>query len=414
MNGLERILATFRGSPADALPLTPITMMFAGDQCGVPYGQYAANHRKLVECQLRTAEKFDFDYVSCISDPAREAADCGAVVHYFDNQPPAVDETKSLLADKGVLSRLETPDPLSGGRMLDRVQAAALFRQRIGGERLIEGWIEGPCAEAADLRGINRLMTDFYDDPTFVHDLFDFVLVLGLEFARAQADAGVDLIGMGDAAASLVGPQIYEEFVRPYEQKMVDGLRAMGTKVRLHICGNIRRILPGVGSLGCELVDIDSMVPLGQARQEIGPKATLAGNIDPVKTLRNGHARLDHGGAGRVSSAGRARATSSPPVAKCLATRPRPTSGRWRPTPVHTVPKSRSTEFTPFQRRPAMAVQSRPPAAKGTVPRSRLCALSPRILPAVLVERHGSGRGGIVGVRHSVDGNLYGMVQQVQ
>ena len=288
MNGHDRILATFNGLPVDSLPLMPITMMFAADQIGVPYGQYAADYRKLVEGQLRTAEKFDFDYVSCISDPAREAADCGATIQYFDNQPPAVDETKSLLADKTVLGRLEAPDPLAGGRMHDRIQAAALFRHRVGGDKLIEGWIEGPCAEAADLRGINRLMTDFYDDPAFVRDLFDFVLALELEFARAQVDAGVDLIGVGDAAASLVGPQIYEEFVRPYQQKMSDALHAMGTRVRLHICGNIRRILPGVGSLGCEMVDIDSMVPLMQARQEMGPAVVLAGNIDPVKTLRNG------------------------------------------------------------------------------------------------------------------------------
>jgi MtaA/CmuA family methyltransferase len=262
-------------------------MMFAADQIGAPYGKYAADHRVMVEGQIRTAEKFDFDYVSSISDPAREAADCGAVIHYFDNQPPAIDETNALLTDKTVLARLEVPDPLGGGRMHDRVQAAALFRQRVGGEKLIEGWIEGPCAQAADLRGINRLMTDFFDDPAFVRDLFDFVLAMELEFARAQVDAGVDLIGLGDAAASLVGPQIYEEFVRPCEQRMVDGLHAMGTKVRLHICGNIRRILAGVGSLGCEIVDVDSMVPLEQARREMGPEAMLLGNVDPVKSLRN-------------------------------------------------------------------------------------------------------------------------------
>jgi len=288
MTGHDRILATFSGSPVDSLPLMPITMMFAADQIGVPYGQYAADYRKLVEAQLYTAEKFDFDHVSCISDPAREAADCGAAIHYFDNQPPAVDETKSLLADKSVLSGLESPDPLAGGRMYDRVQAAALFRHQVGGQRLIEGWIEGPCAEAADLRGINRLMTDFFDDPAFVRDLFGFTLALGLEFARAQVDAGAELIGVGDAAASLVGPKIYEEFVLPFEHKLIAGLHAMGAKVRLHICGNIRRILPGVGSLACEMADIDSMVPLEQARREMGPGQVLAGNIDPVKTLRNG------------------------------------------------------------------------------------------------------------------------------
>lgn len=287
MNGRERILAMLEGRPTDCLPLMPITMMFAADLAGVPYGLYAADYRVLVEGQLRTAEQFDFDYVSCISDPAREAADCGAAVKFYDNQPPAIDEANALLADKTTLSRLKVPDPLAGGRMTDRVQAAALLRERAGAEKLVEGWIEGPCAEAADLRGINRLMLDFYDDPAFVRDLFEFVLEMELRFARAQVEAGIDLMGVGDAAASLVGPQIYAQFVQPYEQRMVDALHAMGVKVRLHICGNISRILPGIGQLGCDLVDVDYMVPMAQARRDTGPEQVLAGNLDPVRTLRN-------------------------------------------------------------------------------------------------------------------------------
>ncbi len=278
----------FDGKATDCLPLMPITMMFAADQAGVPYGRYASDYRVLVEAQLLTAERFDFDYVSCISDPARETADCGGAVHYFDNQPPAIDEVHALLADKRVLARLRVPDPLGGGRMFDRVQAAALFRQRIGGQRLIEGWIEGPCAEAADLRGINRLMLDFYDDPAFVRDLFDFVLEMEVAFARAQVEAGVDLVGIGDAAASLVGPQIYEEFVWPYEKQMIDRLHALGTRVRLHICGNISRILEPIGRLECEMVDLDYMVSVAEARRAMGPHQVLLGNLDPVRALRDG------------------------------------------------------------------------------------------------------------------------------
>jgi MtaA/CmuA family methyltransferase len=292
MNSCDRILAVLEGRPVDRLPRMPITMMFAADVLGVPYGRYATDYRTMVEAQLRTAEAFEFDYVSCISDPAREAADCGAAVKFFDDQPPAIDEIEALLADKSNLARLKMPDPLGdpegAPRMHDRVRAAALFRQRIGGQRLVEGWIEGPCAEAADLRGINRLMTDFFDDPPFVCDLFEFVVELGLRFGRAQVEAGADFIGVGDAAASLVGPQIYEEFVLPYEKRLVDGLHAMGTKVRLHICGNTKRILAGMRSLGCEIVDIDFKTPLAMAREAMGPNQVLAGNIDPVKALRNG------------------------------------------------------------------------------------------------------------------------------
>jgi len=288
MNGYERVLATLRGEPVDRLARMPITMMFAADQLGVSYGQYANDYRTLVDAQLFTAERFAFDHVSVISDPAREAADCGALIRFFDDQPPAVDETAALLADKGRLKSLAMPDPLGGGRMHDRVRAAALFREKAGGQLAIEGWVEGPCAESADLRGINHLMLDFFDDPAFVRDLFEFTLNLGLQFAKAQVEAGVDIIGVGDAAASLVGPQIYEEFVLPYEKRLVDGLHALGTKVRLHICGNIKRILTAIGSLGCDMVDIDSKAALADARQLMGAEQVLAGNIDPVRVLRNG------------------------------------------------------------------------------------------------------------------------------
>jgi uroporphyrinogen-III decarboxylase len=95
-------------------------------------------------------------------------------------------------------------------------------------------------------------------------------------------------MGVGDAAASLVGPAIYKEFVWPYEKKLVDGLHAMGTRVRLHICGNTRRILEVIGRLGCDIVDLDFMVPLAEGREKMGADQVLLGNIDPVRVLRDG------------------------------------------------------------------------------------------------------------------------------
>jgi len=290
MNGRERILALIEDRQPDHLPFMPITMMFAADLSGVPYRRYVTDHRVLVEAQLAVAETFDIDYVSCISDPAREAADCGAAVEFFDDQPPAIDETRALLADRATLANLSIPDPMAGERMRDRVEAAALFKERVGGERLIEGWVEGPCAEAADLRGINALMMDFYEEPAFVTDLFEFVLEMGLAFAKAQIEAGVELMGIGDAAASLVGPQLYEEYVWPYEKRLVDGIHDLGALVRLHICGDTRPILEDMGRLGCAIVDLDYLAPLAEGRAAMGPDQVLLGNIEPVGVLRKGPA----------------------------------------------------------------------------------------------------------------------------
>src|SRR5207302_6520040 len=140
MNSRERIFSLIDGKPVDRLPLMPITMMFASDQVGVKYLQYATDHRVLVEAQLRTAERFGIDFVSCISDPARECADLGARIRFFDDQPPAFVESEALLADKSALGKLKVPDPLGGGRMHDRVKAAALLKEKARAEMIVEGW----------------------------------------------------------------------------------------------------------------------------------------------------------------------------------------------------------------------------------------------------------------------------------
>jgi MtaA/CmuA family methyltransferase len=131
-------------------------------------------------------------------------------------------------------------------------------------------------------------MMDFFDDPPFVRDLFAFVVEMELRFARAQLEAGVHLVGIGDAAASLVGPEIYEEFVWPFEKKLVDGIHGLGGLVRLHICGNTRRILRGMGRLGCEIVDLDYPSPMSEGREQMGTEQVLLGNLNPVRVLRNG------------------------------------------------------------------------------------------------------------------------------
>ncbi len=152
MNSRERVLAMIEGRPVDRLPLLPITMMFAADRIGARYREYATDYRVLAEGQVRTAETFGFDYVSAISDPAREAADLGAAIAWFPDQPPALVEDRALLAQKDMLAQLR-PDP--GPRMTDRIAGVALLKSRAGADRMVEGWVEGPCALAADFRGIN-------------------------------------------------------------------------------------------------------------------------------------------------------------------------------------------------------------------------------------------------------------------
>ncbi|MCW5979201.1 MAG: hypothetical protein KIT09_14085 [Bryobacteraceae bacterium] len=287
MNSRERVFAVIDGLPADHLPFMPITMMFAAGRIGRPYGQYALDHRLMADAQIHASGEFGFDHVSAITE-TREAPDCGAAIQLFPDQPYAIDESRALLAEKSALSRLAMPDPRTAAYMSDRLHGLALMKERVGGRKIVEGWVEGPCGAGSDLRGINTLMLDFFDDEPFVHDLFAFVVELGARFARAQVEAGADLIGIGDPASSLVGPRLYEKFVWPYQKRLVDALRHAGARVRLHICGNTKPMLAGMAALACDIVDIDAAVPMALAREKMGPNQTLLGNLDPVRVLKDG------------------------------------------------------------------------------------------------------------------------------
>ncbi|MEN6549132.1 MAG: uroporphyrinogen decarboxylase family protein, partial [Armatimonadia bacterium] len=189
------------------------------------------------------------------------------------------------LRDKADFAKLRLPDPLGGGRMNDRVQGAELLREQVGGEVPIMGWVEGPIAEAVDLRGMQDFMLDLIDDRPFVEDLFDWVRELETAFALAQIEAGCDLIGIGDAAASLVSARVYEELVLPREQKLVKAIHEAGAAARLHICGNTTHLLGLMPQTGCEIIDLDYLVPIEQARPAMGPEPIILGNLDPVSEL---------------------------------------------------------------------------------------------------------------------------------
>jgi len=289
MNSRERILNLIAGQPVDRPPAMPITMMWAADLVGAKYHDYATCAEIQAAGQIAAAKQFGFDHVSVISDPCCEAADLGAAIFYPPDGPPAIIEESALLADASTLNSLRVPDPhRAGSRMANRIEAVRRLRGQVGDTHLIEGWVEGPCAESADLRGINTLMTDYYDDADFVHALAAFTVDNALKFATAQIEAGADIIGVGDAAASLVGRELYDEFVFPHEQKLIAGIHAAGGKVRLHICGRTIQLADAIAKLGCEIVDLDTMVNLREARATMSAQQVLLGNIHTVNVVKNG------------------------------------------------------------------------------------------------------------------------------
>ncbi len=285
MTSKERYQATLRGEAVDHLARIPILMQYAAEYIGSNYGAFASDYRVLVEANLRCAEDFGFDQLSVISDPYRETSGFGGEVAYLRDAVPEC--IRRPLADTLDLFALKIPDPVTSERMRDRVQGVEALAAQ-GPEYSVLGWVEGPAAESATLRGTENLFMDLIEEPAFCEDLMDRCVEVGLQFARAQLNRGADTIGVGDAVVSQVSPEIYGELIRPRQVRLMQGIRDMGGKVRLHICGNITHLLDQFAGLPLDVLDVDHLVDLGTARRAMGKQVVLSGNLDPVAGVMKG------------------------------------------------------------------------------------------------------------------------------
>ena len=282
MNSYERILAAMEGRPVDRVPVSLMTMAWAAHYIGKSYRDYYLEPDVLVAAHLALARDLGMDTVTVQTDPWCEAEAYGM---QFDYPPEGVGVPRGHLleGEEIALEKLALFDPREHRRTRNRIRAVRRFADEVKNEIPIIGWVEGPIAEYADLRGMENACIDLLEHPDAIHVALGRMVENALRFAEAQIEAGADIIGVGDAAASVIGPALYEEFVWPHERNLLAGIRAAGAKTKVHICGNIAPLLPRLAQLDIDILDVDWMVPLEQARAIMGEAVTLCGNFNPVQ-----------------------------------------------------------------------------------------------------------------------------------
>lgn len=286
MNSMERVFNVMEGKSVDRYANMCLVMAFAAKQIQVNYCKYVTDYRELAKGAIYCHENFGIDMLCAISDPYREAEGFGAkVVIEEDDVPSCHDKLLKSIQD---ISRLKPVAPESSARMNDRLCAVSYLKEYSKGTVPVVGWVEGAIAESCDLFDISEFMMSLCDEPEAVIELLEICTEQSILFARAQIEAGADMIGIGDAASSLIGPGLYAEFALPYQQKLIRAIHDKGAKVKLHICGNIEPVLSLVAKTGADIVDLDHMVSLQKASVLLPETTVICGNIDPVSILLQG------------------------------------------------------------------------------------------------------------------------------
>ena len=269
-----------KGFLTDKILFRPILMQFAANFIGKNYGEFASDYRVLVESNLRCMDEFDLDMLGLISDPYRETSAFGAKIKYVtDGVPRCLNLIVNSIDD---IKNLKNPDVYKAERTLDRIKAGEVLSKKTQGNIPIIGWIEGPLAEACDLGGMENMLMQLMIDPDFANRLMDKCMQTAKDFAKAQIEAGCEIIGMGDAVCSQIDADTYNLYVRDRHKELINYIHGLGGKIKLHICGDTNHLLPSYSEFNLDILDLDWQVDINHARSVLGKKVILAGNINPV------------------------------------------------------------------------------------------------------------------------------------
>lgn len=292
MNGLERTNNFLKHKSVDRPPFHPIIMRWAAQYAGASYRDFCLNPRTKCDAMMRCAGDFDLDWVTVMSDPWAEASAFGIEVEYPANDLPAA---KSRLPDAVSAAALKPWKPEEHIRCSNRLREIEIYDSAVSDKLFITGWVEGPVAMYANLRGTTEASLDLLMEQEAVSKTMDVITESTIAFIRAQIERGAHCIGIGDAFCSQIGPELYHQYAFDRQKRLVDVIHSSGAIAKLHICGNTRAILPSMIATGADIIDIDHLVPSIAAFSDLlKPHQVFSGKSDPVSIIQDSSPPVIH------------------------------------------------------------------------------------------------------------------------
>lgn len=135
--------------------------------------------------------------------------------------------------------------------------------------------IEGETSK--NFYGIKRLA---YQAPEMLHRLLERLTNMVGKYLVAQVEAGADAVQLFDTWAGGLSPADYATFSAPYTAKIVQTVKKTGVPIILYVNG-CAALLESMADTGVDAISVDWRVDLAEAKQRVGARVALQGNLDP-------------------------------------------------------------------------------------------------------------------------------------
>jgi uroporphyrinogen decarboxylase len=185
------------------------------------------------------------------------------------------------------LENLELPDPRAPEKFEgfgERVAAAngKFVMFHIGFSLFERAWT---------MRGMENLFIDMIEAPHFVHALLDAICDYNIALVEQAVQYDIDGVHFGDDWGSqrglLMGPALWQKFLKPRLARQYAAVKAAGKFVTIHSCGKVQELFPQLIEIGLDCFNPfqPEVMNVYEMKRQYGDRLSFWGGISTQRLL---------------------------------------------------------------------------------------------------------------------------------
>jgi len=275
-------------------PRVPVTLIGGGawavHHAGKTFGQIKNDPKQIADVFIRFFRLFQNDLIWTGSNFLNYP------VHFL-GCPIKDDSADSPGLEGTVIQSLEEIDRLKIERVFQNPTMQAIIRSHhliadaLGRETMIVPTQWAPFTLTARILGMEPLLIATIQEPEKLSRLIQFSTQLTwallepiLEHPDIPGANFSDPVASGD----VVSPSTFRKFSAPAIKELVNRVKAKKKYSMVHICGNSTQVLKDVLEINPHCFSLENKVDLKAAREILGGKVCVAGNVSPTGAFLSG------------------------------------------------------------------------------------------------------------------------------
>jgi uroporphyrinogen decarboxylase len=235
------------------------------------------------EVTLQPLDRFPLDAAILFSDILTVPDAMGLGLYFAEGEGPKFERP---VRDEDAVARLAVPDPEAELRYV--TDAVRTIRAALGGRVPLIGFSGSPwtlacyMVEGGGSDDFRRVKTMLYDRPDLMHRILDVNARAVAEYLNAQIAAGAQAVMIFDSWGGALADGAFQRFSLAYVEQVLKALVRPRQEPVIVFTKGGGQWLEEIAATGCDAVGVDWTVNLARARQRVGDKCAVQGNLDPM------------------------------------------------------------------------------------------------------------------------------------